>query len=146
MIYFPSFIAGILLLIATNITFSFSAPFSPVLNYLLAIPDLNANSPEYLFVAIYDFFIKFVLAIFFLLLYKNIHNKLPFNLKTALFMQLPLLLMTLVNLIRYSSFLLPSSVYDVYCLLGNTYDFTTVLLAYWLIVAYKNLKRYRYKI
>ncbi len=133
--YFPSFMIGIILIPLTAFAFSISAKYSPALDYMVLLPDLNANSWEYFLLAIYEFLVKLFVATPILLLYKVAFSRLPFGFNAAVFMQLPFMLLVSSNLVHNSTFAMPGTVFDVFRLLGNISDCVTVLIAYLLIIA-----------
>ena len=141
--YFPSFMTGIILIPLTAFAFSISAKYSPVLDYMVLLPDLNANSWEYFLLAIYDFLLKIFVALLILLSYKAAFCRLPFNGNAAVFMQLPFVLLVSWNLIHHATFAVPETAYDVFRLLGNISDCVSVLIAYLLTTEYRKAIKHR---
>ena len=46
--YLPCLVASVLVLYANSLAFQLSVKYSPVIDYLLLVPDLNSHSWEYL--------------------------------------------------------------------------------------------------
>lgn len=58
--YLPCLVASVLVLYANSLAFQLSQKYSPVIDYLLLVPDLNSHSWEYLLIAGYDASIQLI--------------------------------------------------------------------------------------
>ncbi|MEO3681315.1 hypothetical protein ABHN84_03305 [Shewanella vesiculosa] len=134
--YLPCLVASVLVLYANSLAFQLSVKYSPVIDYLLLVPDLNSHSWEYLLIAGYDASIRLLATLFILLIFRKIVPRSPFNVKAAALIQLPFVLLVVLNFDSTDSTLIPSSAYEAFRLLGSISECVSVLMAYGLIVAY----------
>jgi|GEM_PF-1026142 len=134
--YLPCLVASVLVLYANSLAFQLSVKYSPVIDYLLLVPDLNSHSWEYLLIAGYDASIRLLATLFILLIFKKIVPRSPFNVKAAALIQLPFVLLVVLNFDSTDSTLIPGSAYEAFRLLGSISECVSVLIAYGLIVAY----------
>tara|TARA_R110002126_G_scaffold79882_1_gene198183 strand:+ start:8853 stop:9305 length:453 start_codon:yes stop_codon:yes gene_type:complete len=134
--YLPCLVASVLVLYANSLAFQLSVKYSPVIDYLLLVPDLNSHSWEYLLIAGYDASIRLLATLFILLIFRKIVPRSPFNVKAAALIQLPFVLLVVLNFDSTDSTLIPSSAYEAFRLLGSISECVSVLIAYGLIVAY----------
>lgn len=134
--YLPCLVASVLVLYANSLAFQLSVKYSPVIDYLLLVPDLNSHSWEYLLIAGYDASIRLLATLFILLIFKKIVPRSPFNVKAAALIQLPFVLLVVLNFDSTDSTLIPGSAYEAFRLLGSISECVSVLMAYGLIVAY----------
>jgi len=143
--YLPSLIVGVFLWVVLIYVFSLAGSYSPLLDYLSSDPSINENSPKYLLLSLHDTFIKLLVCFAFLYSYKKLFTKLPFNFISSLFIQFPSSLMIIsitIQGLKYSNFPDYSSYYGVVDIIAFTVTCTSVLLVYWLMVAYnKSLKQ-----
>lgn len=134
--YLPCLVASVLVLYANSLAFQLSVKYSPVIDYLLLVPDLNSHSWEYLLIAGYDASIRLLATLFILLIFRKIVPRSPFNVKAAALIQLPFVLLVVLNFDSTDSTLIPGSAYEAFRLLGSISECVSVLIAYGLIVAY----------
>lgn len=134
--YLPCLVASVLVLYANSLAFQLSVKYSSVIDYLLLVPDLNSHSWEYLLIAGYDASIRLLATLFILLIFKKIVPRSPFNVKAAALIQLPFVLLVVLNFDSTDSTLIPGSAYEAFRLLGSISECVSVLMAYGLIVAY----------
>ncbi|RPA55710.1 hypothetical protein EGC79_04440 [Shewanella vesiculosa] len=134
--YLPCLVASVLVLYANSLAFQLSVKYSPVIDYLLLVPDLNSHSWEYLLIAGYDASIRLLATLFILLIFRKIVPRSPFNVKAAALIQLPFVLLVVLNFDSTDSTLIPGSAYEAFRLLGSISECVSVLMAYGLIVAY----------
>lgn len=134
--YLPCLVASVLVLYANSLAFQLSVKYSPVIDYLLLVPDLNSHSWEYLLIAGYDASIRLLVTLFILLIFRKIVPRSPFNVKAAALIQLPFVLLVVLNFDSTDSTLIPSSAYEAFRLIGSISECVSVLMAYGLIVAY----------
>ncbi|MBB1391198.1 hypothetical protein H5185_17525 [Shewanella sp. SG44-6] len=134
--YLPCLVASVLVLCANSLAFQLSVKYSPVIDYLLLVPDLNSHSWEYLLIAGYDASIRLLATLFILLIFRKIVPQSPFNVKAAALMQLPFVLLVVLNFDSTDSTLIPGSAYEAFRLIGSISECVSVLMAYGLIVAY----------
>ncbi|MEM5507234.1 hypothetical protein [Shewanella frigidimarina] len=134
--YLPCLVASVLVLYANSLAFQLSQKYSPVIDYLLLVPDLNSHSWEYLLIAGYDASIRLLATLFILLIFRKIVPRSPFNVKAAALIQLPFVLLVVLNFDSTDSTLIPGSAYEAFRLLGSISECVSVLMAYGLIVAY----------
>ena len=134
--YLPCLVASVLVLYANSLAFQLSQKYSPVIDYLLLVPDLNSHSWEYLLIAGYDASIRLLATLFILLIFKKIVPRSPFNVKAAALIQLPFVLLVVLNFDSTDSTLIPGSAYEAFRLIGSISECVSVLMAYGLIVAY----------
>lgn len=134
--YLPCLVASVLVLYANSLAFQLSVKYSPVIDYLLLVPDLNSHSWEYLLIAGYDASIRLLATLFILLIFRKIVPRSPFNVKAAALIQLPFVLLVVLNFDSTDSTLIPSSAYEAFRLIGSISECVSVLMAYGLIVAY----------
>ena len=137
--YLPSLLIGIVFTYLADIVFYFSGQHSPIMDFLITTPDLNANSVEYLILGVHDTFIKLFLAFLVLVFYKKLLSKFPFDFISAMIIQLPATLIIViytVQLTKYSSLPVPSSIYGFVDTVGIIFSGMSVIFVYWLFVAY----------
>ncbi|MBB1317431.1 hypothetical protein H5123_07240 [Shewanella sp. SR43-4] len=134
--YLPCLVASVLVLYANSLAFQLSVKYSPVIDYLLLVPDLNSHSWEYLLIAGYDASIRLLATLFILLIFKKIVPRPPFNVKAAALIQLPFVFLVVLNFDSTDSTLIPGSAYEAFRLLGSISECVSVLMAFGLIVAY----------
>ena len=134
--YLPCLVASVLVLYANSLAFQLSQKYSPVIDYLLLVPDLNSHSWEYLLIAGYDASIRLLATLFILLIFRKIVPRSPFNVKAAALIQLPFVFLVVLNFDSTDSTLIPGSAYEAFRLLGSISECVSVLMAYGLIVAY----------
>ncbi|MBB1474989.1 hypothetical protein ACQKE9_03600 [Shewanella vesiculosa] len=134
--YLPCLVASVLVLYANSLAFQLSVKYSPVIDYLLLVPDLNSHSWEYLLIAGYDASIRLLATLFILLIFRKIVPRSPFNVKAAALIQLPFVLLVVLNFDSTDSTLIPGSAYEAFRLIGSISECVSVLMAYGLIVAY----------
>lgn len=134
--YLPCLVASVLVLYANSLAFQLSVKYSPVIDYLLLVPDLNSHSWEYLLIAGYDASIRLLATLFILLIFRKIVPRSPFNVKAAALIQLPFVFLVVLNFDSTDSTLIPGSAYEAFRLLGSISECVSVLMAYGLIVAY----------
>ena len=134
--YLPCLVASVLVLYANSLAFQLSQKYSPVIDYLLLVPDLNSHSWEYLLIAGYDASIRLLATLFILLIFRKIVPRSPFNVKAAALIQLPFVLLVVLNFDSTDSTLIPGSAYEAFRLLGAISECVSVLMAYGLIVVY----------
>ena len=141
--YLPSLIVGVLLWGVLIYVFSLAGSYSPLLDYLNSDPSVNEHSPKYLLLALHDTFIKLLVCFAFLYSYKRLLTQLPFNFISSLLIQFPTALMIIsitIQGLKYSNFPNFSSYYGVVDIIAFIVTCTSVMLVYWLMVAYKALK------
>jgi len=139
--YLPALLIGIVFTYLVDVAFSFSGQHSPIMDFIITTPDLNANSVEYLILGVHDTFIKLLLAFLVLVFYKKLLSKCPFDLISAIIMQLPATLIIViytVQLSKYSSLPVPNSIYGFVDTVGNIVSGLSVIFVFWLFVAYNN--------
>ncbi|MEZ8185916.1 MULTISPECIES: hypothetical protein [Shewanella] len=134
--YLPCLVASVLVLYANSLAFQLSVKYSPVIDYLLLVPDLNSHSWEYLLIAGYESLIRLLATLFILLIFRKIVPQSPFNVKAAALIQLPFVLLVVLNFDSTDSTLIPGSAYEAFRLIGSISECVSVLMAYGLIVAY----------
>jgi len=134
--YLPCLVASVLVLYANSLAFQLSVKYSPVIDYLLLVPDLNSHSWEYLLIAGYDASIRLLATLFILLIFRKIVPRSPFNVKAAALIQLPFVFLVVLNFDSTDSTLIPGSAYEAFRLIGSISECVSVLMAYGLIVAY----------
>lgn len=134
--YLPCLVASVLVLYANSLAFQLSVKYSPVIDYLLLVPDLNSHSWEYLLIAGYDASIRLLTTLFILLIFRKIVPRSPFNVKAAALIQLPFVFLVVLNFDSTDSTLIPGSAYEAFRLIGSISECVSVLMAYGLIVAY----------
>jgi len=137
--YLPSFIIGLIFTLITDIVFYLSARYSPIVDFLIATPELNANSFEYVLFGLHDMTITLLLACLCIIFYKKVLKKFPLNFKSALIIQLPTIFIVLMHTyqrFQYSSFPMANSIYAIVEISGRVLSCVSVLLIYWLVVAY----------
>ena len=137
--YFPALVFGLLLFVMVNFAFSISAEYSPILNYLKSIPNLNSNSGEYWLLGLHDSIIVILISLISLVAYKLILPKSPFNLFAALLIQLPIVILNLVSPGVTLNF---SSTYHSATSIVNLISFVSIGLVFFVLIAYnKHLNR-----
>lgn len=134
--YLPAIIFGVLLSLTLQIVFSFSANYSPIYDILNSQPNLGANSTEYIWLGLHDSFIKLSVCFAFLIGYKVLCNKYPFNFTSALLIQFPSLLM--IFLITFNAVTLENTpsittYYGMVDAIGVLFTAAGVLLVYWMV-------------
>lgn len=134
--YLPCLVASVLVLYANSLAFQLSVKYSPVIDYLLLVPDLNSHSWEYLLIAGYESSIRLLATLFILLIFRKIVPRSPFNVKAAALIQLPFVFLVVLNFDSTDSTLIPGSAYEAFRLIGSISECVSVLMAYGLIVAY----------
>jgi hypothetical protein len=142
--YLPSLIVGVLLWGVLIYIFSLAGSYSPILDYLSSDPSINENSPKYLLLALHDTFIKLLVCFAFLYSYKKLFTQLPFNFISSLVIQFPTTLMIIsmtIQGLKYSNFPNFSSYYGVVDIIAFIVTCTSVVLVYWLMVAYKQINQ-----
>lgn len=130
---------GVLLWGVLIYVFSLAGSYSPLLDFLSSDPSINENSPKYLLLALHDTFIKFLVCFVILYSYKKFFTKFPFNFISSLIIQLPTALMIIsitIGALEYSNFPNFSSYYGVVDVIAFAVSCTSVVLVYWLMVAY----------
>ncbi|MFY8351261.1 hypothetical protein AAEU29_12050 [Pseudoalteromonas sp. SSM20] len=134
--YLPAIICGVLLWLTLQIIFSFSANYSPINDFLNSQPNIGANSAEYIWLGVHDTFIKLILCFGFLIGYKTLCKKYPFNFTSALVIQLPSLLMVLLmtfNAVTLGNNSSITTYYGMVDAIGVLITAAGVLLVYWMI-------------
>jgi hypothetical protein len=87
--YLPALIAGLLLALLITYTFSILSSYSPLIEYIKSMPELNAYSLQWLLMLLNDTVISLICAALILFSYRKLLSGMPFNWLAILLMQLP---------------------------------------------------------
>lgn len=134
--YLILLVLGMLVWIVSVYIFSLSARYSPIIDFLKNIENLNKHSQEYLLLALHDSFIKFLISFILLYGYIKLYAKSALNFLSSLVIQAPSTFFTIYHAIEaaaYTEFPNFSSYYDIVNLITFTTSCTSVLLIYWFI-------------
>lgn len=136
--YIPAFIFGVLSLMVVTLVFDFTFTFSPIIDYLLAEPNLNADSRRYWLFMLHESSIFLFINVLIVFIYRIFRSKLPFNYLAVSIMQAPLFLMHVLVLQDMTDF---SSLYQASTSVANTISAISMLLIYCAIKFYEgNIK------
>ncbi|WP_105253873.1 hypothetical protein [Pseudoalteromonas sp. T1lg75] len=131
--YLPAFFIGFLLAALLFYAFQSAPDYTLLLDYLATVPNLNANSKEWLLLLFHDSLISIISAAAIVFGYRKLMPVQPFDWLAIALMQLPVtVLITMVNGVpaRFST------TYEVATSVASIFALSCVLLVYAAIIAY----------
>ena len=131
--YLPSIGFGFILTVLLVYAFELSSSYSPLLDYLVSNPELNANSSEWLLLMFHDSAIPLLLAAIIVALYRKVLPNYPFNFLAMVLMQLPIT----IGFIRING--IPGrfgSIYESATSIASIAASVSVLMVFMVIIAY----------